>query len=246
MTELEIIEHAKTYLDKMANGIDPITDRPAAETDMINNVRISRCLFFVSDVLRRVIENGGVGGNKNKKAQKPPFALTAEQQARFVPSENPVTVSQLANRITELAENDDIAPLRNTMITDWLQEFGLLQQVINSDGQKKRLPTEKGASMGISAFDRVGVNGSYVSVVYDAKAQQFIIDNIDAVTQLYNSKHSHEMAGQPWTQEHDECLADLYRKNVPIGEIAVTLKRSRGAIKARLIKLGLEQANNLL
>ena len=63
MTELEIMQRAKMYVDKLANGINPLTDQPAPEGDTVNQVRISRCLFYVSDVLRRVIENGGqVGG----------------------------------------------------------------------------------------------------------------------------------------------------------------------------------------
>ena len=54
MTELEIMQRAKMYLDKLANGINPVTDQPASDSDCINQVRISRCLFYVSDVLRRV------------------------------------------------------------------------------------------------------------------------------------------------------------------------------------------------
>lgn len=55
MTELEIMQHAKEYLDKLAMGLDPLTGQEAPEEDIINNVRISRCLFYVSDVLRQVI-----------------------------------------------------------------------------------------------------------------------------------------------------------------------------------------------
>ena len=38
MTELEIMQHAKVYLDKLAKGIDPLTDREVPEDDVINNV----------------------------------------------------------------------------------------------------------------------------------------------------------------------------------------------------------------
>ncbi|MBP5166657.1 MAG: hypothetical protein ILP09_05290 [Oscillospiraceae bacterium] len=50
MTELETLQRAKMYLDKLANGIDPLTDRPAGENDRIHQARISRCLFYVSDI----------------------------------------------------------------------------------------------------------------------------------------------------------------------------------------------------
>ena len=67
MTELEKIERAKMYMDKLANGINPIDDTMAPDDDLINNVRLSRCFFFVSDVLRQVIENGGTKSAVNKK-----------------------------------------------------------------------------------------------------------------------------------------------------------------------------------
>lgn len=55
MTELEKMQRAKMYIDRLANGINPIDDAPAADSDIINNVRISRCLFYVSDILGQVI-----------------------------------------------------------------------------------------------------------------------------------------------------------------------------------------------
>ena len=47
MTELEKIVYAKTFIDKLANGINPINDTPIPEGDTVNNVRLSRCFFFV-------------------------------------------------------------------------------------------------------------------------------------------------------------------------------------------------------
>ena len=60
MTELEKTAYAKSFIDKLANGINPLDNQPIEETDIVNNVRISRCLFYVSDILRKVIEAGGV------------------------------------------------------------------------------------------------------------------------------------------------------------------------------------------
>ena len=66
MTELETMQRAKMYLDKLAQGIDPITDREVPEDSVLNNVRLARCFFYVSDVLSKVIDNGGViGGSRN-------------------------------------------------------------------------------------------------------------------------------------------------------------------------------------
>ena len=67
----------------------------------------------------------------------------------------------------------------------------------------------------------------------------FVLDNLDAAIEY--EKTSKENQGQPWSIEHDQHLRDLYQKNIPIKEIAVTLKRNSGAIRARLKKLGITE-----
>jgi hypothetical protein len=51
MTELEKIAYAKSFIDKLANGINPLDDTPILEGDIANNVRLSLCFFYVSDIL---------------------------------------------------------------------------------------------------------------------------------------------------------------------------------------------------
>ena len=59
MTELEIMQRAKMYLDKLAQGIDPISGDEVPEDSVLNNVRLARCFFYVSGILQQVIDNGG-------------------------------------------------------------------------------------------------------------------------------------------------------------------------------------------
>ena len=94
MTDLEIMQHAKDYLDKLAKGIDPLTGREVPEGEIINNVRISRCLFYVADVLRQVIENGGIHPAKPVRAgDKADFALPFEDRSRYTFGDWPLSAS---------------------------------------------------------------------------------------------------------------------------------------------------------
>ena len=54
MEEREKLAAAKKYLDDLANGVDPLTGRILPEDSGVNNVRVSRCLFYVSSVLEKV------------------------------------------------------------------------------------------------------------------------------------------------------------------------------------------------
>ena len=69
MTELETLERAKMYMEKLANGINPIDGSMIPDEDVVNNVRLSRCFFYVADVLRQVIDNGGISPQKKPKKE---------------------------------------------------------------------------------------------------------------------------------------------------------------------------------
>ena len=56
MTEQEKLQRAKDCIDSLANGLNPLDGTPVPEQDIVNNVKISRCLFFVSNVLRKQLD----------------------------------------------------------------------------------------------------------------------------------------------------------------------------------------------
>ena len=239
MTELEKMQRAKMYIDKMANGINPIDDAPAADSDMINNVRLSRCLFYVSDVLRQVIDNNGVIGKV--KSSKKAFFLSADSINNFSFSETPIPVSEITKRLNDLADLEVCHKLKHSAITNWLISIGALEIRELADGRNTKRPTEQGKELGISSEKRTSMNGEYVVVVYRRDAQQFILDNIEAiVANISNvSTKKADNQGQAWTVAHEECLVDLFNKNVPVSEIAATLMRTETGIRARLKKIGL-------
>ena len=238
MTELETIQRAKMYIDKMANGIDPLTDQPVRDDDMINQVRISRCLFFVSDVLRRVIGNGGVVTKAKKK--KEAFHLSDEQLSRFYFSDVPIPISEITKRFNALSEDGDCIQLKHTQLTGWLIEIGALQSIALSEGKTTKTPTEIGANLGIITEQRTGQYGNYTVVLYNRDAQQFLVDHLPVIIEKGMRKNDDsEYRGQPWTKDQEDCLIDLFKKDVPLSEIAITLKRTENGIKARLRSLDL-------
>ena len=245
MTELEKIERAKMYMEKLANGINPIDDTVAPDGDIINQVHLSRFFFFVSDVLRQVLENGGIRpAPAPSKPPKSPFALPIEKRGRFAYSERPISISEIGKRINALVDSEDMQKCSYSDILAWLITLGMMEWVSLPNGKRTRRPTEAGGKMGISVAERIGDKGPYQAVVYDVSAQQFIVKNLDAIQPALNTQI--ELQGTPWKKAHDDCLIDLYQKSVPINEIAVTLKRNASAIRKRLKKLGLTHGNSVV
>ncbi len=241
MTELEKIEYAKSFIDKLANGINPLDDSPIPDSDIVNNVRLSRCFFYVSDILRRVIENGGMQPVKATKTRKKEFILTDEERGKIQISEIPLSVSEISKHLNDLINLETTKKISAATINHWLLDLQLLEIIVQPNGKNKKMPTEQGRELGIFTEERNGRYGTYVTVLFSPSAQQFIYDNIEAVVGSRNEKSDSlsELYGRPWTEAHDECLIDLFKKNVSVSEIAFTLKRNVGGIRARLKRLGL-------
>ena len=175
MTELETMQRAKMYLDKLSGGIDPITGNQVPEGDLLNNVRICRCLHYVSGILEQVIANGGAIG------EKAPFAISREKLSGIVLSQQPIRISDFTEIINRAADDPSRKKLKATDITNWLLERGYLQKELGPDGKQRRAPTELGLRSGIQAQMLQGQNGYYLSISYDANAQRLILDHLEEI-----------------------------------------------------------------
>ncbi|MBM6896768.1 hypothetical protein H9X86_05200 [Pseudoflavonifractor capillosus] len=178
MTEVEKIAYARSYIQKLANGINPLTGQEVSEGDVINHVKISRCLFYVSDVLGQVVENGGVSLRK-RNVRKLPFQLDYQAREAFRYSEAPIPISEITRRINELIQPEEMTKLSYRHILEWLIEIGLLVLVTDASGKMIRKPTRSGEDLGITVEQRQSPRGAYTVVVYSKAAQEFILDNLD-------------------------------------------------------------------
>ncbi len=174
MTELEKIAYAKSFMDKLANGINPLDNTPIPEGEVANNVRLSRCFFYVSDILGQVYENGGIG----KVEKTVPFSITPGQLAGFELSPYAISGSEISRKLSALVKNPLMKSFSVPKLNQWLIRKGLLRETTDSLGRPRKTPTERGVAMGISGETKMGRDGEYIAVLFDANAQRFIVDNI--------------------------------------------------------------------
>lgn len=197
MTELETIQRAKMYIDNLANGINPLNGQHLPEEDIVNNVRITRCLFYVSNVLQQVIQSSGIVG-KQTKPKKQPFNLDVADRLKIEISETAIPVSEITKRINSLIDAETMMLLKYQSITGWLLNAGFLTARPDYDGKMKKYPTEAGNRIGIQIEHRIGIRGDYDVIVYSPQAQQFIVDNLDGIIGLNHQK--------PQKRENEESV----------------------------------------
>ena len=193
MTELEIMQRAKMYMEKLAQGIDPISDQEIPEDSVLNNVRLARCFFYVSGVLDQVIANGG----KVASSPKNDFYITEEELRRVNPSQESIRITQFVELIMSVINDPDRKRLKTTTITDWLIEKGFMTKQPAADGKAKRLPTAMGEQIGLTVKLREGQYGTYQAVCYSEDAQRFLLDHLQEILQA--EKYKEHSDGEKFT-----------------------------------------------
>ena len=81
---------------------------------MINNIKISRCLFFVNDILNEIIANDGALKRGNNKKDKFYIDSNTLKRYRFIEGDAPI--SKIVARINELIDLNTMKKLKSTDI----------------------------------------------------------------------------------------------------------------------------------
>ena len=188
MAEIEKLRHAKNYMDKLAEGIDPISGATLPGDTLLNNISLSRCFYFVSDILGQVIENGGLVARKApNNALLPPFALPDDMRDKIEITSSPAMIKSFTDRINGLVDDSAMQKLKVTALTTWLVNNGFLCEEIVNEKKRKR-PTEAGEELGIYSETRDGQYGSYLAVLYKESAQRYLVSNLDQIIEISNRR----------------------------------------------------------
>ena len=121
LVDVKKLETAILYVQRIADGKNPVNNMPANEDSILNNPNVTRCMFFVKEVLEEVRHNDGYIGRKAKKIVKQPFPV--ENLAEFVYKEDkPIT--KLVGQFNEMADMDIYKKLRYTTYCSGCEKNG--------------------------------------------------------------------------------------------------------------------------
>ena len=160
------------WISKLANGTNPIDGSTLPDNDIVNNVHISRCLFFVANLL----EDIGKKKPSSKKQYELEFQLTPEIVSNVYIADR-TGIAMFVKEINKMIP-ENMKPLSASKVTQWLVSVGYLEEKERGDGHKYKAPTELGISIGITSVWKEGTKGQYLAVSYDANAQIFLLENL--------------------------------------------------------------------
>ena len=172
----------REYMDKLSNGIDPITNIPFPSDTILNNKKLSIWFKNTSSIIDELLSK-----NIHKKDyhRKNPFTITEEQKLNVIISDEPLSISAFVYRINNVVDNTNMRKLVATQITNWLLQQEYLKEIIQDDGKNIKIATEKANEIGIINVSNKNTNGEVYSVnLYNKEAQNFILYRLNDIVNI--------------------------------------------------------------
>ena len=167
------LDVAIKYVERLADGCNPVNNVPLENEDILNNPNIIRCMYFIKDVLEEVRRNGGVIGGKAGKAPTFPFPIEVLDEFAYTEDKS---ITHVLNQIYEPIEDMNVKKISVTKVTAALKEEGYLLDEPNPEtGKTRKIPSEKGKQLGIYLVEREYNGRMYESVTYNKKAQEYVV-----------------------------------------------------------------------
>lgn len=177
MEDLVKLEKAREILLKIANGIDPVTGVHIDEDSFLNDPRIIRCFYFVSEILENVAK-GVYSANREKLTE---FVITPEQKQMVKLPEHKIGVNEFTKCVNSCLDPNKSKRLTGVELNKKLKALGILSEEKLESGKTRTTVNENSADFGFEA-ERKNYNGNeYEMVVINDKGKQYLLENIESI-----------------------------------------------------------------
>ncbi|HCF50851.1 MAG TPA: hypothetical protein DER60_11250 [Syntrophomonas sp.] len=171
----EKIANAIKILNKMANGLNPVSGEKLDENCFLHDPRMIRCLFFVQNVLNQVVKGEAAGRGKME------FSITAEEKDRIEFPDGLIGVNAFARCVNNVIDLSRSRKITGMEINKQLKQMGILSEELLEDGKKRTKINENSHQYGIETM-RKNYNGvEYDMVCFNDAGKQFLLDHLEEI-----------------------------------------------------------------
>lgn len=181
--DLKKLEIAIKYIERMADGKNPVNNQVLDKDTVVNNPNIIRCFFFILDILKGVYEKEMKAEKKRESKAQFPFAVLNEYIY-----EKDKSISHIMLQMNDLVKEENTEKVTYNKVVRWLKASGYLMEKYSEElGKTVTVPTLKGRGIGIYCEMRESSKGNkYLVNMYDKNAQFFIVDNMKKIYDVEN------------------------------------------------------------
>lgn len=172
----ELLKRAQIYTEKLAQGINPLDDSTVENDSIINNVKISRCLFFINDYLKDQLKFL-IKPTQNKNS----FEYNEERMKQVPLSQSPISLTVLLTKINK--QFPEQRKLNYNVVSQMLKDKGIL--IDNLQGNPRLISSNDAINFGIKTIKFQTQSGEKLKTVYNEIGQRFVLENLKDINKYF-------------------------------------------------------------
>lgn len=173
----ERMELAGEYLERLTEGIFPMSGEIAETESDLNNPEIVRSLYLILDVYKDLVKECTT---KKRTVTKHMFPLECLDNFTYLKD---LSITPFVTQLKELSGILNVKGLSIKQISDWLKKNDYLEDTVDKmTGEKTTQVTDAGKEKGIYTELRKSRFGQeYEVIMYSEDAQLWIVDNMSMI-----------------------------------------------------------------
>ncbi len=162
MEKTKLLLRAKSYLELLAGGIDPISGKDVPEDSVLGQERLRNCFSFVAGVLEEAVaQHGLISLPENEKngayeisRKKSAFSIPALPRERIYISNEALLPTTFVKNVNSAVDAENMEKLSLTTLNRWLKNQGLVEETKEWTTVQRtvRHVTPEGERVGIQEF----------------------------------------------------------------------------------------------
>lgn len=184
--DLAKLDLAIKYVERIADGCNPVNNVPLGNDDILNEPNIIRCMYFIKKVLEEVRRNNGSVGGKSRKKESMPFPVEIFDEFQYREDQS---ITHVLKQIFEPVKDLNVKKVSVVKITALLKDEGYLTDELEAKtGKARKVPTEKGKELGIYVMEREYNGRVYQTVIYNENAQRYVVESVKRLVEEEEGK----------------------------------------------------------
>ncbi|MFI3229110.1 MAG: hypothetical protein R3Y23_02965 [Bacillota bacterium] len=172
MEDLELLKRAKMYINKLANGINPLDDSEVLDDSLLNEAKIIRCFFYIENKLGELIDGDKEPKSRKKKNRKLVWSVTDEDIKNFHYYAYPVSLSVILRQL--FAMREDMGKCSYKRAAQILQDNCIFTENTVTP-TPKFMATEDAKDLGIYNVEGTNERGHFLMVKFNQEGQQLVL-----------------------------------------------------------------------
>jgi hypothetical protein len=166
-------EEVKIVIENIVKGINPITGEQIAESSLLNDARIIRCLYYLVEIL----QNKKRRSERSSKTKE--FIITPEQKGMLAFPPEKIGIAVFSRCINDVLDPNVSKKVTGIVINKKLKKLGILSEEKTQDGHTRTIINEKSIEYGFES-KRKSFNGTeYDQVLINDDGKKYLLENIE-------------------------------------------------------------------